>query len=171
MPGQEEKEMLVQLAELRQQMVSMSNSVDEIKSAVKEVLSLDRTIAELSVHYQQQAREIRTQWDEIDAQHKATEAVDRKADEFINKARGAWATLLILGSLAQAALLGSIAYTFTHLRTAEDAVLLMNQRVTQLEQQHNAEGDADAVGLNVARSWAGGIRGGMSLGSPANTQP
>ena len=33
------------------------------------------------------------------------------------------------------------------------------------------EGDADAVGLNVARSWAGGIRGGMSLGSPANTQP
>ena len=34
-----------------------------------------------------------------------------------------------------------------------------------------AEGDADAVGLNVARSWAGGIRGGMSLGSPANTQP
>ena len=34
-----------------------------------------------------------------------------------------------------------------------------------------AEGDADAVGLNVARSWASGIRGGMSLGSPAKTQP
>ena len=33
------------------------------------------------------------------------------------------------------------------------------------------EGDAGAVGLNVARSWASGIRGGMSLGSPANTQP
>lgn len=34
-----------------------------------------------------------------------------------------------------------------------------------------AEGDADAVGLNVARSWAAGIRGGMSLGSPANIRP
>lgn len=34
-----------------------------------------------------------------------------------------------------------------------------------------AEGDADAVGLNVARSWASGIRGGMSLGSPASTRP
>ena len=34
-----------------------------------------------------------------------------------------------------------------------------------------AEGDADAVGLNVARSWASGIRGGMSLGSPAKSQP
>ena len=34
-----------------------------------------------------------------------------------------------------------------------------------------AEGDADAVGLNVARSWATGIRSGTSLGSPANSQP
>lgn len=34
-----------------------------------------------------------------------------------------------------------------------------------------AEGDAGAVGLNVARSWAAGIRGGMSLGSPANSRP
>lgn len=34
-----------------------------------------------------------------------------------------------------------------------------------------AEGDAGAVGLNVARSWASGIRGGMSLGSPAKIQP
>lgn len=136
MPGLEEKEMLVQLAELRQQMASMSNSVDEIKSAVKEVLSLDRTIAELSVHHQQTAREIQTQWKKIDEQHTAVEAVDKKADEFINKARGAWATLLILGTLAQAALLGSIAYTFTHLRAAEDSVLLMNQRITLIEQQH-----------------------------------
>ena len=34
-----------------------------------------------------------------------------------------------------------------------------------------AEGDADAVGLNVARSWASGIRSGMSHGSPANSRP
>ncbi len=136
MPGQEEKEMLVQLAELRQQMTAVSSAVDEIKASVKEVITLDRTIAELSIYYQQQAREIQTQWGKIDANHVAIEAVDKKADEYINKARGAWATLLILGSLAQAALLGSIAYTFTHIRTAEDALLLLNQRVVQIEQQH-----------------------------------
>lgn len=34
-----------------------------------------------------------------------------------------------------------------------------------------AEGDADAVGLNVARSWASGIRSGTSLGSPASARP
>ena len=34
-----------------------------------------------------------------------------------------------------------------------------------------AEGDADAVGLNVARSWAGGIRPDTSRGSPAKAVP
>lgn len=34
-----------------------------------------------------------------------------------------------------------------------------------------AEGDAGAVGLNVARSWASGIRSGTSLGSPASIRP
>jgi hypothetical protein len=33
------------------------------------------------------------------------------------------------------------------------------------------EGDTGAVGLNVARSWASGIRGGMPLDSPAKSQP
>lgn len=33
------------------------------------------------------------------------------------------------------------------------------------------EGDADAVGLNVARSWAGGIRPDTSRGSPAKAVP
>ena len=34
-----------------------------------------------------------------------------------------------------------------------------------------AEGDADAVGLNVARSWAAGIRPDTSLGNPASVRP
>lgn len=33
------------------------------------------------------------------------------------------------------------------------------------------EGDAQAVGLNVARSWAAGIRSGTSLGNPASARP
>ena len=34
-----------------------------------------------------------------------------------------------------------------------------------------AEGDADAVGLNAARSWAAGIRVDTSRGNPATIQP
>lgn len=135
MPGQEEKEILVQLAELRQAVSNINSSVDEVKASVKEVITLDRTIAELTIYHQQTAKEIQTQWGKIDAQHLAIEDVNKKADEWINKGRGAWATLMILGSLAQAAVLGAVAYTFTHLRTAEEAVLLMNQRIIQLEQR------------------------------------
>ena len=134
MQDMEEKEMLVQLAELRQQMTAMGNSVDEIKSSVKEVIALDRTIAELSIHYQMQSKEIQTQWGRIDTNHKNIDAVERKADEWINKGRGAWFTLMILGGVAQVAVLGCVAYTFNHLRAAEDSVLLINQRVIQLEQ-------------------------------------
>ncbi len=133
MVGQEEKEMLIELAELRQQMIAIGNSVDEIKSSVKEVITLDRTIAELSIHYQQQGKEIQTQWNKIDTNHKEIESVNKKADEWINKGRGAWFTLMILGTLAQGTVLGSVAYIFGHLRSAEDSVLLMNQRIIQLE--------------------------------------
>jgi hypothetical protein len=33
------------------------------------------------------------------------------------------------------------------------------------------EGDTNAVGLNVARSWAASIRAGMSPDNPASTRP
>lgn len=132
---QEDKEILVQLAELRQKMNAVNASVDEIKSSVKEVLSLDRSIAEIAIHQQQQSKDIALQWDRIDQNRASITAVDQKAEAWINKGRGAWSTLLILGGLAQAAVLGFIAYTFTHLRTAEDALLLLNQKVVQMEQQ------------------------------------
>ncbi len=130
----EDREMLVQIAELRQQMTNMAGAVEEIKSNVKEVISLDRTIAELSIHYQMQSKELQTQWVKIDSNQIGIDRVDRKADEWINKGRGAWFTLMILGGVAQATVLGCVAYTFNHLRSAEDAILLINQRVVQIEQ-------------------------------------
>ena len=49
----------------------------------------------------------------------------------------------------------------------EQALRRFDEEVTEII----AEGDADAVGLNVARSWASGIRSGTSLGSPASIRP
>lgn len=49
----------------------------------------------------------------------------------------------------------------------EQALRRFDEEVTGLF----AEGDADAVGLNVARSWAAGIRSGTSLGNPASARP
>ena len=49
----------------------------------------------------------------------------------------------------------------------EGALRRFDEEVTGLF----AESDADAVGLNVARSWAAGIRSGTSLGNPAKVEP
>lgn len=49
----------------------------------------------------------------------------------------------------------------------EQALRRFDEEVTGLF----AEGDADAVGLNVARSWAAGIRSGTSLDNPASARP
>lgn len=133
--GTNDQDVMVQLAELRLQMSSMAASVDEIKSSVKEVITLDRTIAELSIHYQQQAKEIQTQWGKTDDNQREIEKVERKADEWINKGRGAWSTAVLLGSIAQIAILAMIAWTFNHVRSAEDDVLLMKAKLAQIEQQ------------------------------------
>ncbi len=133
MPGPEEKEILIQLAELRQQMNAVTSSMDEIKASVKEVGAVHRQVGELAVYLEQQRKDSGFQWERIDANRVAIEQVAKKSDEWINKGRGALSMLLILGSLAQAAVLSFVAYTFVHLRTAEDALLLLNHRVLHLE--------------------------------------
>lgn len=129
----DDKALQIQLAEMRQQMIAISASIDEMKSAVKEVLVLDKQIAELAVKYRQTAEQTAVQWSRIDTLALAVQNVDKKADEWINKGRGAWTTLMILGSLVQAGVFSFIMYTFTHLRAAEDAVLLMEQKVEMLK--------------------------------------
>lgn len=49
----------------------------------------------------------------------------------------------------------------------EQAIRRLDSGVSGLLEQ----GDADAVGLNTARAWAGGIRPDTSRGSPAKSQP
>ena len=49
----------------------------------------------------------------------------------------------------------------------EQAIRRLDSGVSGLIEQ----GDADAVGLNTARSWAGGIRPDTSRGNPAKSQP
>ena len=131
----EDTEVKVQLAELNALVHSLAKSMEEIKTSVKEVVTLDRTIAELSTEHRHAVKEIHTQWVKIDDNQKDIEAVNRKTDEWINKGRGAWFTAMILGSLAQAAILGMIAWTFSHMRSAEDSILLMKEQLSRVEQQ------------------------------------
>ena len=127
------EDLAVQLAKLQEQVASMAASVEDVRTSVREVLSLDRTIAELSVMHRQQANEIAQQWTRIDTLKSALEVTDKKSDAWINKARGAWFTAVILGSIAQIAVLTMIGWVFTHINLAEDTVHLLQYRVQQIE--------------------------------------
>lgn len=129
------EDLAVQLAKLQEQVASMAASVEDVRTSVREVLSLDRTIAELSVMHRQQTTEIAQQWTRIDAMKGAIDGTDRKTDELINKARGAWFTAVILGGLAQIAVIAMIGWVFTHVNLAEDQLHLLQYRVQQLEQK------------------------------------
>lgn len=127
------EDLAVQLAKLQEQVASMAASVEDVRTSVREVLSLDRTIAELSVMHRQQTNEIAQQWARIDTLKGSVDATDKKSDEWINKARGAWFTAAILGGLAQIAIMAMIGWVFMHINLAEDQLHLLQYRVQQIE--------------------------------------
>ena len=71
----------------------------------------------------------------IDANAEDVKKANEKVDAWVNKGRGAWATLAILGGVVQMVVIAAVTYMFTHLRTTEDNLLLLNRRVIQLEEQ------------------------------------
>lgn len=129
------EDLAVQLAKLQEQVASMAASVEDVRTSVREVLTLDRTIAELNILHQQQSREVATMWAKIEAAKKDIDLVDRKADSWINKGRGAWFAAVLLGSIAQIAVLAMISWVFTHINTNEDQVQLLQYKVQILEQK------------------------------------
>jgi hypothetical protein len=129
----QQQQVLTELAVLKAQLSGVVSSIDEVKTSVGQVLVLDRTLAELSVRHEQQQRELATQWKRIDDVEKFQESTNAKADEWINRGRGAWYVAVALGSFVQVLVLAISAWVFSHVRAAEDSLLLINHRVTQLE--------------------------------------
>ena len=135
-----------QLAQIHEQIKNLATTVNDVKVSVGEVAALDRTLAELAVRHVQMDKEVALQWSKLSTCITEVAAVDSKvmhqiqtvnskADEWINRARGAFWTALMLGSFAQTVVIGAIAWTFTHLRSAEEDLSLVKYRVTVLEKQ------------------------------------
>ncbi len=135
MDQDQQQQVFTTLAVLREQLQTVMERMEELKAGVSEMLTLDRTIAELSVRHEQQTRELSTQWARIDGLAKEQDVTTRTVDAWVNRGRGAWVMAVSLGTMAQALVLASVAWTFNHVRAAEDAVLLLNQRVQMLEAQ------------------------------------
>lgn len=128
---QNESDMLVKLALVSQQVNLMSATVNEIKATVIQFAALDKKLAELMILQQQQINENTTQWQKIDMTADGVTKANEKVDAWVNKGRGAWSILPILGGVVQILLIAIVTYIFTHLRTTEDNLLLLTQRVEQ----------------------------------------
>lgn len=148
MPADDLTTVPAQLAQIHEQIKGLASAMDEIKTSVREVATLDKTIAQLAIKHEQVDAQIVRNSNVIEScvqslvkldseSVERTALVNSKADEWINKARGAWWTAMLLGGFMQVVILSMIAWTFGHIRSAEDDVMLIKYRVELLEQKAN----------------------------------
>lgn len=129
----EENQIISQLAKLASQMESVIVSIDDLKTTAKEGAAVSKSVAELCIYYQQQKDDITSVEKSVEMCEASIITVDRKADEWINKFKGSWFTLLLLGGLAQTIVLGLIVWTFNNIRTVQDLTLTHELRIKTIE--------------------------------------
>lgn len=143
----------VELAQLREQLNSIGATVDEIKQNVSQIMTLDRTIAEMGVRNEQSQREIATIWNRLDNHKSWTEHhdkesmevrskidtsirdVDSKFEAVVNKGRGAFWLAGIVISIVQVVMTTAIIWTFTHVSDADSLNRVQEYRIEQLEKK------------------------------------
>jgi hypothetical protein len=128
-----DESVLVQLTELKQQLHAVASSVDEMKASMREVITLDKTLAELIIHQQNAAQQASASQRAIEKNALDIREVEQHTDAWINRARGAWWATALLASVAQAAILGMISWVFLHVSAVEDEVLLLKHRMSNVE--------------------------------------
>ena len=129
----EDTQIIRQLSGLVHQMEAVILSIEELKAATKEGTAVAKSVAELTIHHIQQAKDIAALEVANDDCKASVITVDRKADEWINKFKGSWFTLLLLGGLAQTIVLGLIVWTFNNIRTVQDLTLTHELRLKTIE--------------------------------------
>lgn len=154
----------VELAQLREQVKAVSEGVGEIKTSVAALISLDKTIAELAIYSRQNQDNVRLLWERLEetqqwqkaherelgsvhkTAHDALDSVrdeiskeilvtDRKVESWVNQARGAsWAAGIILG-IVQVLVFAAMAWVFTNVTALRESGQLNTLRLDRLEER------------------------------------
>lgn len=148
----DETQVALSISELKLQIGAIDNRMEKIESKLDQIVLLDKTIAELSVHHENDSSEMQTMWSRIDSislwkethEREGSDqrakviaaleenaktfrsscvAIEGKVDSWINRGRGAiWTSALFLG-LIQTIAFASIGWAFNHINTLEEHVL------------------------------------------------
>lgn len=161
----DEKEVALSIAELKLQVSSIDSRMEKIEDKLDQLVALDRTIAELNIHHENDTVEKQSMWNRLDSisiwkeSHERDEAdqrakiiaaleannkafsttcstIENKVDSWVNRGRGAmWTASLFLG-LIQVIAFASIAWTFNHISSLEEHVLKIEARNEQHDKDH-----------------------------------
>lgn len=141
----------VELAQLREQMKGIAVSVESIKESVSQIMTMDKSIAELLIHTEQVKKEAGMLWDRVDElkqwdikhDHESglkqaevnvqISLVDSKIEAVVNKGRGALWIGSMLFIVVQGLIVGSISWIFTNTSDTISNNKVITYRLEQLE--------------------------------------
>jgi hypothetical protein len=144
----------VEMAQIRAQVDMVAKNVEDIQTSVKQIITLDKTIAELAVYstqtketlsgLQNRSEEVRDWMSRHEAQSLRDEAriielidrVDEKLDAVVNKGRGALYVGGLLFTISQAMITFAVSWTFSHVNEADSMNRVIAYRVEQLEHKN-----------------------------------
>ena len=119
--------------EMKEEFVLLRQQVQGMDSTLKAIAKGMEDHAAMRFQQEQHTRDLMVLETAQTTHEKDITAAHRKVDEWLNRGRGALWAGIIFGGIIQGLVGAAIGYTFSHMRTAEDAVLLLTYRMNTVE--------------------------------------
>ena len=137
----EQQEFAIELTQLREQIKSVAVDIGDIKTAISQIVTLDKTLAELTIHNQTAQKNMDALWVKYDELKSNTATMDHEIKSFVNRFRGGVWALAIMGGAVQTVVFGVTMWVFSHVTDGDILNRLQQQRIEQLEKRLEAVSD------------------------------
>ena len=131
----EQQEFAIELSQLREQIKFVASDIGDIKTAISQIVTLDKTLAELTIHNQTTQKNMDALWTKYDELKTKTTTMDHDVESFVNKFRGGALVMALMGGAVQAAVFGVTMWVFSHVSDNDIVNKLQQQRIEQLEKR------------------------------------
>lgn len=131
----EQQEFAIELTQLREQIKSVATDISDIKTAISQIVTLDKTLAELTIHNQMAQKNMDALWVKYDELKSKTTTMDHEVKSFVNRFRGGAWVMALIGGAVQAAVFGVTMWVFSHVSDNDIVNRLQQQRIEQLEKR------------------------------------
>lgn len=131
----EQQEFAIELTQLREQIKSVATDIGDIKTAISQIVTLDKTLAELTIHNQMAQKNMDALWVKYDELKSKTTTMDHEVKSFVNRFRGGAWVMALMGGAVQAAVFGVTMWVFSHVSDNDIVNRLQQQRIEQLEKR------------------------------------